>query len=192
MEYPNWFKKGMADVFFFRNLLPYQGMPIKCLQLGAYTGDATEWMFQNVLTHPDSSLIDVDTWGGSDEPAHKDLDWKSVESTYLERHQEKIDSGRLKVFKGTTDSFFESELGRQSFDFIYIDADHEAASVLKDGLNSVYRLNDGGIIAFDDYMWSQSKGTWADPKPAVDAIAMCYSNKLTMIDAGLQVWLKKI
>jgi hypothetical protein len=191
-EYPNWFKRGRADVFFYRNLLPYRDIPLKCLQLGAYTGDATEWMFEHVLTHPESTLTDVDTWEGSDEAEHKTFDWKSVEQTYLDRHKEKIESGKLKVYKGTTDSFFFKEAGNQTFDFIYVDASHEAAAVLKDGLNSIYRLNPGGIVAFDDYMWTQGKGLWSDPKPAIDAIAMCHSNTFEIIDTGLQVWLKKI
>jgi hypothetical protein len=137
-------------------------------------------------------LIDVDTWEGSDEPEHKTFNWESVESVYLTKHQDKIDSGKLKTFKGTTDNFFESGLGDQLFDFIYVDADHEAASVLKDGLNSIYRLKVGGIIAFDDYVWSARKGAWADPKPAIDAILVCYSHKFKVIDIGLQVWLQKI
>ena len=190
-EYPNWFKKGRADVYFHRNLGAYAGQPIKCLQLGAYTGDATEWLFANILTHPDAILYDVDTWGGSDEPAHHKLDWTSVESRYLERHQDKIDSGKLIRFKGTTDEFFMSDQGAQQFNFIYVDADHAAASVLKDGLNSIYRVPPGGIVAFDDYVWTLGKGLWADPKPAVDAIYTCHSNQFDLIDSGLQVWLKK-
>jgi predicted O-methyltransferase YrrM len=181
-----------AIKYFEKNLLQYSEIPLKCLQLGAYTGDATEWLLSKALLHPDSTLIDVDTWEGSDEPEHKTFDWASVESVYLAKHQDKIDSGKLKTFKGTTDSFFESSEGEQLFDFIYVDADHEAASVLKDGLNSIYRLKVGGIIAFDDYVWSARKGAWADPKSAIDAILVCYSHKFKVIDIGLQVWLQKI
>lgn len=191
MEYPNWFTRGKADVYFYRNLGGYAGQPLKCLQLGAYTGDATEWLFDNVLTHPDSRLYDIDTWGGSDEAAHKELDWQSVEERYLERHQEKIDSGRLIRFKGTTDEFFSSPQGMQQFHFIYVDADHRASSVLKDGLNAIYRVPSGGIVAFDDYLWTQGKGQHLDPKPAVDAIYACYVDKLDMIDSGVQVWFRK-
>lgn len=190
-DYPNWFIRGSANIYFERNLKPYAGQPIKCLQLGAYTGDATEWMFNNLLAHPNSSLIDVDTWGGSDEPEHKSLDWKSVEDRYLERHQDKIESGKLTKFKGTTDEFFGSDIGKQAFHFIYVDADHKASSVLKDGLNSVYRLAPGGILAFDDYLWTQGRGLHLDPKPAVDAIRTCYQDMFDVIDIGVQVWLRK-
>lgn len=190
-EFPNFFKAVGAPNFFARNLLPYKDQPIKCLQIGAYTGDATQWIFDNIMGHPEASLTDVDPWTGSDEPAHHKLDWKSVEEIYLERHQDKIDSGKLKVFKGTSDDFFQSEDGRQGFHFIYIDGDHEAAQVLKDGLNAIYRVGIGGIVAFDDYRWTSGKGLWADPKPAIEAIWQCHSNKFQLIDKGEQVWLKR-
>lgn len=192
MEYANWFIRGKADVYFFRNLMPYAGQPIQCLQIGAYTGDATQWLFDNVLTHPESTLLDVDTWEGSDESEHKTIDWKSVEDTYLERHAEKLKSGRLKVYKGTSDSFFASEEGKRGFHFIYIDGGHEAPQVLKDGINAVHRVGLGGIVAFDDYLWTQGKGIWADPKPAVDGIVACYSNEFQVIDNGLQIWIKRV
>ena len=190
-EFPNFFLRVGADRYFARNLGPYKDQPIRCLQIGAYTGDATEWMIENVLTHPDSTLIDVDPWTGSDEPVHHQLNWQSVEERYLERHQKNIDSGKLKVFKGTSDEFFSSEEAKTGFHFIYIDGNHEAAQVLKDGLNGIYRLGVGAIIAFDDYTWTLGKGLWADPKPAIDAIYYCHSNKFEVIDKGAQVWLKR-
>lgn len=189
--YPNFFAAVGAPVFFARNLGPYRGQPIRCLQIGAYTGDATEWMLENVLTHEDAVLFDVDPWTGSDEPVHHQLDWKSVEDTYLQRHKDAIDSGKLQVRKMTSDEFFNSEDGRQGFHFIYIDGNHEAAQVLKDGLNAIYRLGVGGIVAFDDYLWTLGKGLWADPKPAIDAIYYCHSNKFEVIDKGEQIWLKR-
>lgn len=189
--YPNFFKNVGAAAFFARNLGPYKDQPIRCLQIGAYTGDATEWMLENVLGHDEAVLYDVDPWTGSDEPVHHELDWKSVEDTYLERHKGAIASGKLKVCKMTSDEFFSSDEGRQGFHFIYVDGNHEAAQVLKDGLNAIYRVGVGGIVAFDDYLWTLGKGLWADPKPAIDAIWVCHSNKFEIIDRGQQIWLKR-
>ena len=189
--YPDWFSRTGAEAYFARNLMPYAGQKMDFLQIGAYTGDATEWLLKYVLTHPESTLTDVDPWTGSDEPAHHELDWNSVEEVYLKRHQASIDSGKLKVFKGTSDQFFGSPEGQRGFNFIYIDGNHEAAQVLKDGLNGIYRLGEGAIIAFDDYLWTLGKGLWADPKPAIDAIYHCHSNKFEIIDRGVQIWLKR-
>jgi predicted O-methyltransferase YrrM len=121
---------------------------------------------------------------------HKAMDWVSVEEIYTIRHKNSIESGKLTKYKGKTDDFFQSPEGSQRFDFIYIDADHEAASALKDGLNSIYRLNPGGIVAFDDYSWNSGKGDWANPKSGIDAILSCYSHKISVLDTGSQVWIK--
>ena len=190
--YPNFFIAVGAPAFFARNLGPWKGQPIRCLQIGAYTGDATEWMLENILTHEDAVLFDVDPWTGSNEPVHHELDWQSVEDTYLERHKGAIESGKLQVRKMTSDDFFTSDEGRQGFNFIYVDGNHEAAQVLKDGLNAIYRVGVGGIVAFDDYLWTLGKGLWADPKPAIEAIYYCHSNKFEVIDKGEQIWLKRI
>ncbi len=80
MEFPNWFKGVQADLTFAKNLESLRGKPIRALQIGAYTGDATEWLLQNLInSHPDSVLIDVDPWTGADEPAHPQMNWNSVE-----------------------------------------------------------------------------------------------------------------
>jgi predicted O-methyltransferase YrrM len=186
--YPNWFVLGGAEYNFHTQLLSLAGKELHFLQIGAYTGDATDWLFKNVLTNPLSTLTDVDTWEGSDEPSHKEMNWQSVEEVYDSRHSELIKSGRLIKKKMTSDEFFAANTA--SFDFIYIDGDHKAESVLKDGINAVACTKPHAILAFDDYMWSQHKGPALDPKPAIDAIRLCYSDRFITLEMGLQVWLQ--
>ena len=186
MTYPNWFLRGGAQDNFEKHLLKLSGKKISALQIGAYTGDATEWLMSNVLTNPESSLVDVDTWEGSDEPEHKFMNWKSVEFVYDSRVE--VYGDRVCKNKTTSDEFFETN--NQLYDFIYVDGDHTAASVLKDGINAVKFIAPGGIIAFDDYLWRSGKGAAYDPYPAINAIMLCFSDKFDVIEAGLQVWLK--
>jgi predicted O-methyltransferase YrrM len=188
-NYPNWFINGGAQHNFEKYLLPYQGQEVSFLQIGAYTGDATEWLFANVLTNPSSTLTDVDTWEGSDEPAHEQLDWLNVEGTYDLRTLNFQNEKRLIKNKMMSDNFFTND--DKKYDFIYIDGDHKASSVLQDGINAIARIKPGGIIAFDDYQWSLGKGPAFDPKPAIDAIRLCYSDSLTVFDLGLQAWMTK-
>jgi predicted O-methyltransferase YrrM len=189
LDYPNWFVAGGAEENFEKYLTPYAGKKIKALQIGAYTGDATQWMFDNILDNSESTLTDVDTWMGSDEPDHKPLNWKSVEEVYDKRFLTQISSGNLLKMKMTSDDFFLSN--KEMYDFIYVDGDHKAETVLRDGVNAVQCLNPYGIIAFDDYMWSQHKGPAHDPKAAIDAIRLCYSDQFTVLEIGLQVWMIK-
>ncbi len=188
MSYPNWFAMS-AQYYFEKHLRPYVGDELNCLQIGAYTGDATKWLFDNILTHPNSSLTDVDTWQGSDEPAHKELDWLGVEATYDEKVKEHLASGRLIKKKMNSFDFFHQPIHKR-FDFIYVDGDHKASSVLMDGINSLNVLSRGGILVFDDYTWSMQKGPAFDPKPAIDAIRLCYSDVLTTLEMEHQVWLQ--
>lgn len=187
-EYPNWFVLGGAEANFVQQLTAYAGKKLDFLQIGAYTGDATSWLLTNVLTNPASTLTDVDTWEGSDEPAHAGLDWSSVEEVYDSRHSSSMGDGRLLKRKMTSEAFFASN--KTKYDFIYVDGDHKAESVLKDGMNAIAALKPNGIIAFDDYQWSQHKGPAFDPKPAIDAIRLCYSDRFIVLAMGLQVWLQ--
>ena len=189
-EYPNWFAMGAVHSF-CKNLLPLAGQKLDVLQVGAYTGDATLWMLENILTHPESTITDVDTWGGSDEPEHKELNWNSVEEVYDSKLAIYLESGKVKKIKTTSNEFFAAASTNLKYDFIYVDGDHKAASVLKDGINATNHIAENGIIAFDDYMWSLHKGPAYDPKPAIDAIINCYSDQFDLIDLGLQAWLRK-
>jgi len=187
-NYPNWFN-GYAQLNFDKFLLPYAGQEVNFLQIGAYTGDATEWLFANILTNQNSTLTDVDTWEGSDEPEHDQLNWLNVEDTYDLRTLKFQNENRLFKHKMMSDSFFANDA--KNYDFIYIDGDHKASSVLQDGINAIARLKPGGIIAFDDYQWSLGKGPAFDPKPAIDAIRLCYADSLTVFELELQAWMTK-
>jgi hypothetical protein len=81
-EYVNWFANDGQKNFYMHLLRNFAGKPIRSLQIGAYTGDASVWLYENLLTHPESVLIDVDTWEGSDEPVHHQMNWSTVENLY--------------------------------------------------------------------------------------------------------------
>jgi predicted O-methyltransferase YrrM len=186
-EYPNWFKMA-AQTNFEKHMVEFKDKPCQALQLGAYTGDASKWMLENILTDPASHLWDVDTWKGSNEVAHHEMDWKDVERTY----DEKIAPFAGKVFKEkmTTKEFFVQN--RQDFDFIYVDADHTAPGALFDGLFAIDNLKLGGIIAFDDYMWGLDYPVHLRPEAGIDAIMKCYYDRWEILEISWQVWLRRI
>jgi hypothetical protein len=190
VTYPNWFLQGGAQHNFAKYLPELLDRPISALQVGAYTGDATVWLFENLLSrNENSSLVDVDTWGGSDEPEHKAMDWQSVESVYDSKTNHYLESGKLCKVKSTSDEFFDTN--EATYDFIYIDGDHTAASVLKDGVNAVKFINPKGILAFDDYMWRSGRGASYDPYPSIDAIMTAFQSDFETMEVGLQVWLRR-
>lgn len=71
------------------------------------------------------------------------INCKNISSVDVLKVSEKFPS-----FVGTTDEFFINNINK--FDVIYIDADHEETSVLKDFNNSIKCLNEDGVIFMHD------------------------------------------
>lgn len=187
-DYPNWFA-CYADDFCARHLSHLAGKPgLRFLQIGAFTGDASVWLLDNILTGEGSLLVDVDTWTGSDEPIHKAFDWADVQRVYQERtHRARCDR-RIQTIRGPSDEF---QAGN-GYDFAYVDGDHRAASVLLDGVKAYQGLKVGGLLAFDDYEWSSGKGEAHDPRPAIDVFVNLFAARLELLELGAQAWFRKI
>lgn len=190
-DLPNWFKNDGEDNFSSILVPEFAGKAVKILQIGAYSGDASLWIAENLLTAKKGSfLVDVDTWQGSDEPVHKSMNWPSIESVYNDKLWPYIEATQVRPFRGTSDEFFKNN--SYTFSFIYVDGDHTAYGVLKDAVNSFEVLEVGGIIAFDDYLWSAGLGATKEPRMAIDAFASIYAEKLETIVDGYQKWFRKV
>ena len=91
-----------------------------------------------------------------------------------------------------------SPAGEAPFDLIYIDGSHTAADVLIDAVLAFQLLRVGGVMIFDDYLWSMEPALSVDPlnmpKPAIDAFAAIFLRK-TRVLPGLpnaQCYVEKI
>jgi len=168
--YTNWFANDGQKNFYMHLLRSFAGKPIRCLQIGAYTGDASVWIYDNLLKNS--------------------MNWSTVESLYDSKTKEGQDLKKIFKYKGTSDSFFKNN--RQMYDFIYVDGDHTAYGVLKDAVASYECLNVGGIIAFDDYQWSAGLGPLKEPKMAIDAFGSIYRDRLELVLQDYQCWYRKI
>jgi len=187
-KYPNWFQ--LDAVYYFALMMRRfrNRENLNFLQIGTYTGDCSKWLLDNVLTNQTSTLTDVDTWQGSDEAVHKEMDFSDVESVY----DEKVSAyGNVIKYKGTSESFL-STAEENYFDFIYIDGDHTADAVYKDASLSFRTLKTGGLMAFDDYLWRHdSKDPQLEPRMGVDKFLQEYSDKIIIHIVLGQVWLTK-
>jgi predicted O-methyltransferase YrrM len=186
-EFPDWFS-AYAKPNFEKYLIPLAGQQyLQCLQIGAYTGDASLWLLENVLTGEFSQLIDIDTWLGSDEEVHETIDFNEVYTLYKERMQ---------PFSNVTSiintSFNTLQFLKESFDFVYIDGDHTAAGVLLDAELSWYRLRAGGIMAFDDYEWGAHLPASKSPKLGINLFIERHQGEFITLEVGLQYWIQKL
>lgn len=148
---PNWFAAYGPD-YFEHHLVDLVGESgIRALQIGAFAGDASVWLLENVLTGDDCMLIDVDTWQGNHEiPDFVVPDFSAVERKY---DQQTAPYRNIHKVQMSSAQFFSSHYVTtlDLFDFVYVDADHTLAgcSADRDALPSV--LKRGSIVAFDDY-----------------------------------------
>ena len=187
MMYPNWFEQTAQDNFEI-HLSHFADEPhLNFLQIGAFTGDASVWMLENVLTNKSSFLTDVDTWLGSDEQVHAEMDFKEVHDLYLARTGY---ANRL-WHKGKSVDFL-SGCQDQTYDFIYIDGDHTASGVIDDAIMAWPLLKPGGIMAFDDYTWTHEHGALYEPKPSINFFCWVKQLELEVITSNSQVWIRKL
>lgn len=190
MEYPNWFAQS-AQYNFDVLLQRFAGQDNLCfLQLGAYTGDASVWMAENILTGKDCMLMDVDTWQGSNELAHEEMDFDDVFNSYCEKIK---DIKCLGYFRQTTQKFL-CAMGQDSdiYDFIYVDADHTTVGVLLDAELSWPLLRSGGVMAFDDYTWGHHTGDpRLEPKVGIDLFLHRHTGEYEVLAVNDQVWIEK-
>ena len=188
-EYPNWFAPS-AQHNFEQFLIPLAGVDnLHFMQLGAYTGDASVWMAQNILTSSSCMLMDVDTWQGSNEIAHEEMDFNDVRKTYLAKV---VPFPVIESYIGTTVDFLTEFSDKGAYDFIYIDADHTTVGVLLDAELSWPKLKSGGIMAFDDYTWHHDSGDpRLEPRVGIDLFLHRHLGNYELLASNNQVWIKK-
>lgn len=184
-KFPDWFSIT-AKPNFEQFLIPLAGQDnLTFLQLGTYTGDASLWMLDNVLTGDSSVLIDVDTWQGSDEEVHKKMDFSEVESVYDSKVKGRTIKQKMTSFQYLLNAYF-------YFDFIYVDADHTTVGVVLDAELSWRLLNTGGIMAFDDYTWGSNLPPYKRPKLGIDLFLERHLKEYEVLAVNTQVWIKKL
>jgi predicted O-methyltransferase YrrM len=187
---PNWFANDGQPNFVDYVYPEFKGRSGRFLQIGSYTGDASVWLYENLLKDTDSVLVDVDTWEGSDEKVHHQMNWVTVETVYDAKTLAGRSQRKILKYKGTSDSFFKNN--RELYDFIYVDGDHTAYGVMKDATAAYECLKVGGILAFDDYSWSGANDLADRPQMAIDAFIQIYRKRVTLIYKGYQLWVKKV
>lgn len=179
---PDWFEQT-ARRYFETHLLPWRHHEVRALQLGAFAGDASEWL---LLHLPFCRLTDVDTWKGS--PEHAGIDFDAVFDFYQQRLR--LHESRLRYVRLPTRLFLANS-EPWGYDFVYVDADHDPVAVLRDGLDAFERLRPGGLIAFDDYHWQPPDGG-RGPAFGIDAFRYVMQERVELVADGAQVWLRRL
>lgn len=118
----------------------------KIIELGSYHGRSARAMLDNSRAH----LWCVDTWDWR----HNASQWKVTEEDYEAFFWNIVDvSERITILKMTTQDAFEyfAEEELETFDMVFIDANHDYESVRAEILNYVLLLESGGLLCGHDY-----------------------------------------
>lgn len=200
----NWFEYSRKN---WEILLP-QLKPSVILEIGSFEGRSTCFMIDSLASSSPIEMHCIDTWEGGCE--HQSggvasaVDMESVSARFednvnlaIQKAAQKVD---LIVHRGSSDVQLSKLLsrGKQNyFDLIYVDGSHQAPDVLCDAVLCFRLLRVGGIMIFDDYLWSEFPTQEIDPlrcpKPAVDAFVNIYRRKLEILQLPIyQLYVKKI
>lgn len=152
------------------------------LEIGTYEGRSFFWVLDNILTHPSSRAVGIDTFD-----KFGDTDPEEVFHQNLRRSGH---SSKVKVIKGFSQQKLR-DLKLHSFDLIYIDGDHSSRSVIMDAVLSWDLLKEGGIMIFDDYGWDFALPTEMRPTFAVDVFQVLFVDEFQLLFKDYQLILQK-
>lgn len=175
------------------HLAKFVGKKINCLDIGSYKGASTCWMLNNICQNPYSRVYSVDTWEGSPE-YDDDVDFKEIEKSFdivVEATGKQNQNVKMKM-TSTKALLKLREYDLIIFDFVFIDASHEAKDVISDAILSWDILNEEGILIFDDYEWKLLNEEYFKPKLAIDSFVSIYKPQLKNLYIGYQYIIEKI
>jgi len=184
----------------FTSLINKYGYPEKTVEIGAFEGYSCVHMVNTAKSlNLNYKHIVIDPYDSSD-----DLESKVVQGAFENfehnikvcENPDGIEFIRKKSFDGLIDLHSRGE----KVDFVYIDGDHRAATVLEDLVLSFQLLKIGGILLCDDaHTWIHKdsngvKNVQQSPKMAIDSFIHCNWDKIELLDLpkGYQVGIRKL
>lgn len=163
---------------------------IDCLEIGSWQGLSAFFILREL---PSANLICVDTWEGADE--HKDGTAATasvllnIEKSF--DHNLSIFDTRVKKYKGTSFSYYNSAFSEGKFDLIYVDGSHYSDDVVVDAIKCFEMLKIGGLMIFDDYFWKYYSMEIDNPAGSINSFLRLKRHQLKIIGFDYQLIIKK-
>lgn len=157
-----------------------QGHKARLLELGSFEGLSACFLLWRLA---DAHLTCVDSFDGffsSAEVEHR-----------FERNVALVDAARVRKLTGKTRDVLPRLLNEGArFDFIYIDASHNALDVLADAAFAWQLLDAGGLLALDDYGLDRGD-PMLTPTAAIDAFLSVVASEAEQVPGGRQLFVRK-
>jgi predicted O-methyltransferase YrrM len=178
----DWFSPNLQN--FEAILSIYKGKPVRFLEIGSFEGRSTVWFLREILTHQNAQITCIDI-------AFRPLFFRNIRKVLAPRPWWRP-SPHVKPMCGPSFDLLRV-LPSNYFDFIYVDGSHSDMAVLQDAVLSFPLLKEGGIIAFDDYLWDNPPfNQFGTPKVAIDAFMQVYAHRIETLTLNYQAWFRKV
>lgn len=132
--------------------------PMKIAEIGCFEGFGTQKIYSKLCSNELSKLYCIDPWDDvyvKDSTIFNNFEgnhWFNNQFAKFQNNTKDMQD-KLVLCRGYSTTVLPT-LEPGSFDLIYIDGDHSANQVYIDAKLSLPLLKPGGILLFDDYIWS--------------------------------------
>ena len=156
------------------------------LEIGAYEGRSTVFL---ATFFPNAKIDTVDTFAGSDE--HKLMAAASRTEAVFDRNTAAF-KARIKKHKGYSyDQLPRLRAAGSQFDVAFVDGSHFSDDIYVDTFYAWAMLKPGGVLIWDDYLWSEYANPLGDPRAAIDRFLDVHPGEFEPLFAGWLVAVRK-
>jgi len=162
--------------------------PLNILEIGAWEGRSTLFL---ATYFPHAQLTAIDTWAGNAEYEYTTTaDLHDLEARF--DHNLSRFAGRVTKRKGMSSFVLPQLLSEdRRYDLIYVDGSHFADDVLTDAIAAWRILPQGGVLIFDDFLWTNYPRRRANPGWAISQFLSYHSGEYRILGAYYQIIVQK-
>ncbi|PKN68377.1 MAG: hypothetical protein CVU54_15070 [Deltaproteobacteria bacterium HGW-Deltaproteobacteria-12] len=177
----DWFTHNIPN--WNRILQDMKGKPgLTYLEIGPFEGRSFLWVMDNLLTHPSSRAIAIDTFD-------RILD-SDPEQIFRENLRRSGHEAKVTIIKGYSQQKMR-DLNLNSIDLIYIDGDHRGKGVLQDAILAWDLLKEDGLLIFDDYKLDYELPMEMRPEFSLDVLQSLFWDEMTVLVNDYQLIVRK-
>jgi SAM-dependent methyltransferase len=193
-------KKYFLDVieYFNNNYSKVKnGETINVLEVGSYTGIS---LINLVLLIPNSIGFGIDKWEKYIEENENqiieilyNIDELEIEASFYKNVEVAGIKERIHGIRGDSyEILIEMIKENKIFDFIYVDGSHKLLDCYSDLILSWKLLNEGGILAIDDYLYNMEWSVVESPFEGINHFLNKFEKEIKILHKGYRVFLQKI
>ena len=160
---------------------------MRVIEIGSFEGRSATYLIEKCVLYGHVELFCIDSWQGGVE--HDPNVMTQVEARFDSNIAMAVaktgGTAQVRKLKSLSNVAVAGLIATEplgSFDLVYIDGSHQAPDVLSDAVLSFPLLKVGGLMIFDDYLWTMEAPGKQDPlnmpKPAIDAFINLFQRKL--------------